>query len=768
MKKILLILLFVLASVTMMYSQARPSVTFYQASRTYIANDLVSVDGVIYKALGTTVGNIPPNATYWELASGGTDDQVASEVPFTPYGTVSSTDVQAAIQEMLDETAIGALTVADLNTSTEIDAIVNDNIGDGYLVFNSIKDNEVLGFGSDTFSDFTLRSDGTNGKMTLNSPFIITNLIDGGIFSIDNSTLVAKSFASNANILAAGNDALVTVDFFNTYNGSGSLNSTDLDTSSEIAAIVTDETGSGNIVFSNSPTFTGTVLGITASMVGLSNIDNTADIDKPISTLQQAGLDLKKNKAAEKIQVSAPYSTANQSSSSGSLIILNTGATSVTLDDTGLNNTFHLNIQNNTASTVTFGFGAGDGASTGLTLSDLPSGQFAYVTLESTNTWSFVIGGNVTGSAEVYGVGWDEDLSIPTKNDIYDKIETVVAGGGGLASTDIDTSAEIAAIVVDETGSGSLVFSNSPVLTTPNLGTPTSINLIAGTGLPIATGVSGLASGMSTFLNGGSSSQLAGAVTNETGTGSLVFSNSPTLTTPNLGTPSAINLVAGTNLPAATGISGLATGMSSFFTGGTSASLAGALSNETGSGSAVFATSPTLVTPNLGTPSAINLVSGTNLPLTTGVTGALPVANGGTGRTTGVLANTLVATGTTATGAQVSLSQGTPGQILQSNGTGSVPSWTNGLPATTTPTTVLTLNNPGGNYANMGAANSTTTYTTTGAVLGGWTKVLINTTSEPTVTGATKITGATWVTGTNMYMVVSYNGTATQFYFLEI
>jgi len=92
------------------------------------------------------------------------------------------------------------------------------------------------------------------------------------------------------------------------------------------------------------------------------------------------------------------------------------------------------------------------------------------------------------------------------------------------------TSAQIAAAVTDETGSGSLVFATSPTLVTPILGTPTSGTLTNCTGLPISTGVSGLGTGIATFLATPSSANLASAVTDETGTGNLVFSASPTFT----------------------------------------------------------------------------------------------------------------------------------------------------------------------------------------------------------------------------------------------
>jgi hypothetical protein len=163
----------------------------------------------------------------------------------------------------------------------------------------------------------------------------------------------------------------------------------------------------------------------------------------------------------------------------------------------------------------------------------------------------------------------------------------------GATSLTFPTSGTVTALGNTTTGTGSIVLSNSPTLTTPNLGTPSAATLTNATGLPISTGVSGLGSGVATWLATPSSANLAAAVTDETGSGALVFATSPTLVTPNLGTPSAATLTNATGLPISTGVSGLGAGVATFLATPSSANLAAAVTDETGTGSLVFSNSPT-------------------------------------------------------------------------------------------------------------------------------------------------------------------------------
>ena len=110
------------------------------------------------------------------------------------------------------------------------------------------------------------------------------------------------------------------------------------------------------------------------------------------------------------------------------------------------------------------------------------------------------------------------------------------------------------------------------------------------------------------------------------------------------------------------------------------------VATSTGTGSVVLNTSPTLVTPALGTPTSGVLTNATGLPLTTAVTGILPVANGGSGTATPAIV----------AGTNVTVSGTWPNQTINStaSGSGTVTSVATGTgltggPITTTGTVAL-------------------------------------------------------------------------------
>jgi hypothetical protein len=116
-----------------------------------------------------------------------------------------------------------------------------------------------------------------------------------------------------------------------------------LDTLNEIAAAFADDpnfatsitTTIGNKLDSSlaattyapiaSPTFTGTVAGVTKAHVGLGNVDNTSDAGKPISTLVQTALDAKINEIIEFNAQSGSYTL--QSTDTGKLVEMSGGGT---------------------------------------------------------------------------------------------------------------------------------------------------------------------------------------------------------------------------------------------------------------------------------------------------------------------------------------------------------------------------------------------------------------------------------------------------------
>lgn len=216
---------------------------------------------------------------------------------------------------------------------------------------------------------------------------------------------------------------------------------------------------------------------------------------------------------------------------------------------------------------------------------------------------------------------------------------TLVTVGAAAQAGGSDTEVQFNNAGILDGITGATTDGTALTLVAPVLGTPASGNLSNCTALPVATGISGLGTGVADFLATPSSANLATAVTGETGSGALVFATSPTLVTPALGTPTAlvltsatgtptsIGLANGTGLPVATGISGLGTGVADFLATPSSANLATAVTGETGSGALVFGTGPTLSAPVLGTPASGTLTNCTGLPATGQVSSTCMVKN---------------------------------------------------------------------------------------------------------------------------------------------
>jgi hypothetical protein len=274
--------------------------------------------------------------------------------------------------------------------------------------------------------------------------------------------------------------------------------------------------------------------------------------------------------------------------------------------------------------------------------------------------------------------------------------------------------------VTSSTGTGSVVLSNSPTLVTPALGTPSAL---------VGTNITGTASGL-TAGNVTTNANLTGDVTSVgnattltnapviakvltgyvSGAGTVAATdsilqaiqklNGNDATNANLtgmvtSVGNATTVVTNANLTGAVTSSGNATSLGSF----SSANLLAALTDETGTGSAVFATSPTLVTPILGTPTSATLTNATGLPLTTGVTGQLPVANGGTG----------TATPSIVAGTNVTVTGTWPNQTIAASGGGGTPGGS---------TTQVQYNNAGAFGGITGATTDGTSLTLVAPVLG--------------------------------------------------
>ena len=220
-----------------------------------------------------------------ENLSNKSSDIVSDGTSTTKYPTVKAIKDYVDAQNAAAGVADGSITSAKIANAT----IVNEDVATTAAIDFSklnIQKSDIVGLGL-TQSDIGLTN--VDNTTDVNKP--VSTATQTALNLKANSADVTTSLALKAN--------LASPTFTGTVSGIDKtmVGLSNVDNTTDVNKPVSSATQTALALKANlaSPTFTGTVSGIDKTMVGLSNVDNTTDVNKPVSTATQTALNLKEN-----------------------------------------------------------------------------------------------------------------------------------------------------------------------------------------------------------------------------------------------------------------------------------------------------------------------------------------------------------------------------------------------------------------------------------------------------------------------------------------
>ncbi len=443
------------------------------------------------------------------LITAGADATTADIAPSTDRNYVTDAQKSGVLSNTSgintgDETAstikskLAITNLSGSNTGDQTITLTGDVTGTGTGSFTSTV-TKINGTSLSTLATGILKNTTSTGVPTIaiagtdyQLPISLTTTGSSGTATFTSNTLNIPTYtlAGLGGIGLSGLSATAPLSYNNgtgafsipaaTSSANGYLSSTDWSTFNNKQAALTAGAGSGISISGGTISATGLTTSNLSSTAGITNAQLASSTTTLGSTLMSLG-----GTVTSVTGLSSVSSTGFTGALTGNASTATTLATARNINGTAFNGSADITI-----------------------IAD--AGTLSGTTLKST-----VISSSLTGVGTITSGTWNGST-------------LAVAYGG----TGVTTS----------TGSGNVVLSTSPNLVTPNLGTPSSATLTNATGLPIATGVSGLGTGIVSFLATPTSSNLISAVTDETGTGALVFANTPTLVSPVIGAATGTSL----------------------------------------------------------------------------------------------------------------------------------------------------------------------------------------------------------------------------------